>query len=145
VVQKKTKVKRHQLKQGGKKRAKGGLTSIEQAIEDVVSREAVANEEKRKKTAEKKETDKATLRKRRSVKPSLVLIIPPKADPAKTVGPCAFGTCKKQFKTKVALARHTRRLHGGIERACSLCGKVFARPDTLARHKADIHKQLKLQ
>lgn len=53
--------------------------------------------------------------------------------------PCL--TCKKAFKTKRDLARHTQT-HSGIKFQCSVCPKGFARRDKLVRHEK-IHKKSK--
>lgn len=43
-------------------------------------------------------------------------------------------TCKKSFKTKRDLDRHSQ-IHNGMKFQCSLCPKGFARRDKLVRHE----------
>jgi hypothetical protein len=132
---------------GGKRQVKGGAGStVEQAINDVVvSHEAVAEQEEAEqaKVSEKHENQvedqaKPSLRKRRSVNPNLKLIMP-QAEPVKPIELGVCNTCDKVFKSRAALLRHSRRVHGGFKQPCNICGKELTRPDILARHMAKVH------
>ncbi|KAF3765925.1 hypothetical protein M406DRAFT_356135 [Cryphonectria parasitica EP155] len=57
--------------------------------------------------------------------------------------PCQVGDCNKRFVRKTDLQRHHQSVHMKERKhGCEYCGRMFARRDTLNRHKTDgCHKR----
>jgi hypothetical protein len=139
------KCKKTPKKSAGKNTKKKGKNSKEPAKvtskhgkkQAVKPSEVKASQPEPNKAVEREDKSEVTLRSRRSVKPSLTVILP-KREPIPD-GPQECGTCKHLCKNKRALGYHVKRIHGNRKWTCCICLKVYTRPDSLKKHIDGTH------